>query len=309
MSNYLQMNGQNQFWYFLISGQTDDTTGIVGNFYAYGQHCGEALANALQAAAENDFLHHEATEASRLDILEDFEEPDDLIHISDLVLTGSKNYSYPLDTDENTFIPPVGIIKSTEEGNIDYELIKEGFVAYSADDSGLFEFELVADKSRLVSTFIQAIQVLPPPDKSEIHIKGFWGNQQSELWTNESIRTQDDIIQFLENNQVNILENGFVEFAIYVSDTATRLMLDEHKKIGFTTQNLELFNQFGRKMMELGFSQTSELRNLEFGFYHWHYRPADSVEGPEFRLLLLDAGFTFVKKWDEEYFQTAPEQE
>ncbi|MBU6122842.1 hypothetical protein [Hymenobacter siberiensis] len=103
------MQEQNQYWYFLIGGQSDDITGIVGNFYAYGPHCGEVLANALQAAAENDFLNPQATEAARLDNLEDFEEPDNLIQLSGSVMTGSKNCSYPIDPEEHVFIPPTGI--------------------------------------------------------------------------------------------------------------------------------------------------------------------------------------------------------
>jgi hypothetical protein len=32
-----------ELWYLFIDAQRDSETGIVGNFYAYGQHLGDAL--------------------------------------------------------------------------------------------------------------------------------------------------------------------------------------------------------------------------------------------------------------------------
>jgi hypothetical protein len=45
-----------QFWYFLIEGQQDNITGVYGNFYSYGEHCGESLYHALKAAKQNNFI-------------------------------------------------------------------------------------------------------------------------------------------------------------------------------------------------------------------------------------------------------------
>ena len=294
------MSTQRQYWYFLIGGPIDDSTGLVASFYTYGQHCGEAIANALQAATEEFGISQpEATEAARLDILDGFETPHDLIQLSELVFTGAKNYSYPLDT-EKDFIPPTGIIKGTEDGEFDYELVKENFIGYKSEGSNVYEFELVAEKSRLIDTFIQAITFLPPAEKLEITIQGHWENQSSELWIVDLAQTQLDVASFLLENQASILENGFVECMLYLAPGETRLILDEHKKIIHYTTDEAVFSSFGTQIMTLGFEQATELYNLEYGFYHWHYRPADSLDAPDFRVLLIDAGFRFVRSWGEE---------
>jgi hypothetical protein len=304
------MPTQAQYWYFLIGGPIDDSKGLVNSFYAYGQHCGEALANALQAATEElGISQPEATEAARLDILTDFEEPQDLIQLGNLVFCGPNNYSYPLDSSENDFIPPTGIIKSTEDGEFDYELIKENFIGYKSQGSDIYKFELVAEKSKLLSTFIQAIAFLPQAEKLEIIIQGHWEGQLSEMWVVNLAQSQLDAVSFLLENQSDILENGFVECALYSTNGQTKLLLDEHKKIRHYTKDEAIFSSFGMQIMELGFEQSTELYNLEYGFYHWHYRPVDSLDAPELRMLLIDAGFEFIKSWAEEASQQYPDLE
>ena len=38
---------KNELWYLLIDGQQDADTGVVGNFYAYGEHLGDALEKTI----------------------------------------------------------------------------------------------------------------------------------------------------------------------------------------------------------------------------------------------------------------------
>jgi hypothetical protein len=299
---------ENQYWYFLIGGQSDDTSGLIGNFYAYGQHCGDALDNALSAAIDTGYLHPEASEAARLDNLEEFEEPDDLVQLTELVFTGAKNYSFPLNTEEPEFISPTGIIKSTEDGQLDYEIIKPGFMAYRNEESDFFLFELVADKSKLIPTFFEALSFIPTPDTMAIHIKGHWEGGQSELWSFDLTNDIDYLLDFLTREQANTLDNGFIELSIFSLNGQTKLTLDEHKKILLQTKDEVLFADFGHNIMDLGFTQTTDLHSLEFEFYHWHYRPADSLDASDFRILLLDQGFNFIEKWDEDYGHIGIEQ-
>jgi len=78
----------------------------------------------------------------------------------------------------------------------------------------------------------------------------------------------------------------------------TNLTLDNHKKIQLHTKDEELFNDFGKKVMELGFEQTREFYNLEFGYHHWHYRPADSLNREDFKQLLKSKNFELVDSWN-----------
>ncbi|TVT38567.1 hypothetical protein FNT36_20510 [Hymenobacter setariae] len=304
------MPTKNQYWYFLIGGPTDDINGLVTNFYAYGEHCGEALANALNAATEElGIIKPEATEAARLDILSDFEEPEGLTRFNEWVLSGPTNYSYPLDSSENDFIPPTGIIKATEEGKFDYELIKEGFLALHSQEDNSFELELIAGKEKLLDTFIQSLKFISPIDRLEINIKGHWHNQKSELWAINVSELSAGIESFLLDNTTSLLQNGFIECTAVVDSGSTKLTLNEHKKVCFQTEDEKLFINFGEAIMALGFEQTTELCSLEYGFYHWHYRPTQSLDAPELRIFLLDTGFNFVESWEDELDEIYPETE
>ncbi|MDO7877195.1 hypothetical protein Q5H93_20785 [Hymenobacter sp. ASUV-10] len=305
------MSAPAQYWYFLISGHFDELTGVIGNFYAYGQHCGEALENALQAAAQEcGFNSPSASEAARLDTLEDFEEPDDLVALTSNVFRSAENYSYPLDTVEHEFIAPTGIIKSTEDGEFDYELIKNCFMAYKSGETGAYEFELVADKSRLINTFLQAVQFVLNPAQLSVIIRGHWEGQKSELWSKPLTQSDDNNpATFWEEQCSNLLENGFVDCLISWPQHETKLTLDEHKKITFHTLDESVFNDFGQRILALDFEQVTEQYGLDFGYYHWHYRPADSLDAPELRVLLLDAGFRFEKSWEDEPTEELPDSE
>ena len=82
----------------------------------------------------------------------------ELVEIADNVYMRPKTYTFPIDDPDKEFIPPVGIVKSVFEGEYEYDLIKENFVAFGADENGIFEFELVLEKENLIDTFIKTIQ-------------------------------------------------------------------------------------------------------------------------------------------------------
>ena len=56
-----------ELWYLLIDGQQDSNTGVFGNFYAYGNHLGDALDKTIKASSEYNFSNHNLIEASFLD--------------------------------------------------------------------------------------------------------------------------------------------------------------------------------------------------------------------------------------------------
>ena len=72
-----------EFWYYLIEAENDSDTGVFGNFFAYGPHCGQAMHEALEAAKLQNFLKPHVVEAERLDNIPDYIPPVDLIRLSD----------------------------------------------------------------------------------------------------------------------------------------------------------------------------------------------------------------------------------
>jgi hypothetical protein len=79
----------------------------------------------------------------------------------------------------------------------------------------------------------------------------------------------------------------------------TNLTLDDHKKIQLHTKDEGVFRHFIGQLINLGFEQTREFYNLQYGFHHWHYRPAESFTRREFKAMLEQQGFQLLDTWDE----------
>lgn len=97
----------NELWYFLIDGQQDTQTGVVGNFYAYGNHLGDALNRAIKASKEYNFSEQNLTEASYLDNFDVIENNKQLVQIGDGVFMRPTTYTFPYDDPDKDFVPPV----------------------------------------------------------------------------------------------------------------------------------------------------------------------------------------------------------
>lgn len=288
-----------QLWYFLIDGQQDTKTGIVGNFYTYGEHLGDALNKTVEAAKKQNFLNYNLTEASCLNSFEDIGDNHELVEIAKEVYMRTETYTFPLDDSDNEFIPPIGIVKSVYEGEYEYDLIKENFVAYGADDNGVFEFELVLEKKNLVSTFIKSIDFLPSVDGFWIYIKNYWENGPTELWVAKHFSDKEIIIEFLKNNKIDTLENGYLDLVVHSTIGETNLTLDDHKKIKLHTKDENVFNGFIGNIIDLGYEQTREFYSLEFGYHHFHYRLSESKSKEEFKMILVANKFELIDNWEE----------
>jgi len=282
---------QKEHWYFLIEGKQNMTKGVIGNFYAYGDHLGEAFRNALEAAGKNGFISPHGLEAERLDDNDEFQMPVDCVELDAKVSMRPSLHFYKLGEDEHLFLAPIGIIKGTKDDEFDYELIKENFVAYSRNENGLFEFKLVVSQYRLTDVFLKAIDFLPEVNGCWIYIRDYWDNGETELWASGKITGKEAIVTFFTDNKLSTIENGYVDCVVHSLIGETNLTLDEHKTIQLHTRDENVFNDFIAAIMNLGFEQTYDLYELEFGYHHWHYRPAGSLNRREFVDFLKTEGF------------------
>lgn len=288
-----------ELWYFLINGQADEATGLYGNFYAYGQHLGDALKNTFDAAKLQSFNNSNLIEASKLDNFALIENGEELVQLSDTVHMRPATHSFPFDDPDKEFYPPVGIVKATEEDEYDYDLIAENFVAYGQNEKGIFELELVVGKDRLKEMFIRTIGFLPAVDGFWIYIQPHWDDDKTELWVAKHFIATEHFTTFLEEQQNNTLENGYIKVVVHSLTGETNLSLDDHKKIQLHTKDEDVFRHFIGQLKDLGYEQTRDFYNLEDGFHHWHYRPVDSLTRPEFKTMLEKNNFELLDTWDE----------
>ncbi|QNR25160.1 hypothetical protein [Croceimicrobium hydrocarbonivorans] len=280
-----------QFWYFLIKGKLDDSTGGFCSYFSYGHRCGVALENIYAAAKKEGISKPTVIEMMRLDDWDDYKIPEAAIKVSEnsFRLPGTDTFS--LNSPSQVFTPPKGIAFSTEEGDFESELIKEGFVAYTKDENGVYEFQMVVDNSRLIEVFFKCANFIEPVDSLLIEMMEHWEMRTPELWAGKALCSKKEVLDFLKEHQSDTLENGFVELIVHSPIGLTNLRLCEHKKIQLHTESLEVFNSFIRAVINLGFKQTRDLYNIEYGYHHWHYRPSKSLNRDEFTQLLMDLDF------------------
>lgn len=288
-----------ELWYLLIEGQQDSDTGIFGSFYTYGTHLGDALEKTLKASAAYNFNNPDLIEASLLESLEQIDNADELIELDDAVYMNPTTHAFPSNDPDKSLIPPVGIVKSVDDGEYQYDLIKENFVAYGQNENGIFELELVVGKANLIDVFLKSILFLPSVDGFWIYIQPFWENDRTELWVAKHFTNSDLVTEFLKMHQKDTLENGNIKIVTHSLIGQTNLTLDDHKKIQLHTKDEEVFRHFIENFMDLGYEQTREFYSLENGFHHWHYRPAGSLTRPDFKSMLEQNQFELLDAWDE----------
>lgn len=288
-----------ELWYFLIDGQVDEATGLYGNFYAYGQHLGYALKNTFDVAKQERFNNPNLMEASKLEEFEDIEKPEELIQLSDLVHMRQTTYSFPFEDPETEFQPPIGIVKATGEDENDYHSIAENFVAYGQNEDGIFELELNVGKATLKDVFAKTINFLPSVDGFWIYIQSHWNDDKTELWVAKHFVEEELVVDFLEQQESNTIENGYIKIVVHSLQGKTNLTLDDHKKIQLHTKDEDVFRPFIEQLMDLGYEQTTEFYSLQYGYHHWHYRPSDSLPRTEFKAMLQQHKFELMDTWDE----------
>ncbi|MGK2863331.1 MAG: hypothetical protein ACSLE0_15470 [Chitinophagaceae bacterium] len=288
-----------ELWYFLISGQADDRTGLFGNFYVYGIHLGDASTKAFQAFENENYYNPNLVEASKLDNFEEIDRHSELVKLSEVVYMRQTTHSFPFADTDKEFIPPIGIVKSVDDGEYEYALIKENFVAYGQNENGIFEFELVVAKPDLINVFLKAISFLPTVDGFWVYIKNFWDNDKTELWVAKHFTDKKIVIEFLKTQQNNTSENGYLDLVVHSLEGETNLILDQHKTIKLHTKEEKVFKEFIGQIIELGYEQTREFYSLEYVFHHWHYRPANSLTRTDFKKMLVQNNFEMIDSWEE----------
>lgn len=288
-----------EFWYCLTHGLISKRRGAYANFYVYGEHLGEAYDLVLRNADKVGLTNCDLVEAQRLDTLDDFMLPEECGEISPEVYFKPELSVYRIKKKQKHYFYPTGIVKSTEDGENDAELIKNQFVAYPKDENGIYSFSMSPDKYLLGTLFFQSFDFIPSVDSIALFIEPEWDNEkETELWINKSMTDKHSIIEFLSKNISNTLNNGFVTTAVFCKIGETNLLIDSHKLLKLKTKDESVFNRFGKKIMDLGYKQTRNFYALEHGFYHWHYRPADSLDKKKFREHLTENGFEILD--DEE---------
>lgn len=279
-----------QEWYIFIEADYEDK-GVFANFYCKSDGIGDSIELIKPLAKKEGFKNLKFIEATRIDNIRNFEYPTEMIDLSPTVKMMQALSLFEKDRTEYSFTPPTGIIFDTEEGEHDIEKIKEQFVAYTKNENGIFRFELVIDENNLEQVFYLATKFLESIDGFWIWLHDHWEGKPKQLYFNKHFVAVEPVVDFLKTNSKNTIENGFIDIVVHSINGETNLTLNEHKKLSLHTKDEKVFNDFIDKIMGLGYEQTRDMYDIEFGYHHWHYKPANTFSRNEFCKFLVENNF------------------
>jgi hypothetical protein len=260
-------------------------------FWSPATYPGEAIESVLSACAQLGVTRAIARE---LDYLEFDASAENVVYDKKLnVFYGVERYSFPT---ESAFTAPTGIIWTGQKGEYDYDLIQEGFSFWKTDE-GIYELEVAIEKDKLFDSFISLMNVLPSIEVFWIRLAGDWENEsREELWTNEKLNTVAAITSYLTDRSADTIANGHVALTTYSNAGQTNLYIDTHKTIKVLTKSATIQRQMADSLKSSGFNELSEFHSLEYCYYHWHFRPAQSKSRKKFIRMLKQDGFRLWKE-------------
>jgi hypothetical protein len=151
--------------------------------------------------------------------------------------------------------------------------IRTGYTIHP--DPKLLVVEAQTDAEHLTDTFLGVLERLPSADNLEVRVLDHFENApQTDVWLTSRVDGRR-IISFLDDHDVELLENGHVELSIYIRAHKATLKLTEHKTVVWLSEGNALEGDVKKWMTELGLAPIDPFVTVA-SVPHFHFRPAKS---------------------------------
>ena len=241
-------------WYRIAVARPNATAQILA---AEGAHLGEAVA-AAEAHAKSYAIAADLANAAPLG--------ESLPRKPPVAVLGD-------DTDNTPdFRWPTGVLPQLGQ-TAKLAGARRGFVAHA--DPKLLIIEAMTDAEHLVDLFLGLVEHLPTADNLEVRVLDhFEDAQKTDVWLTSRVNAKA-IIRFLDDHDVDVINNGHVEVSVYVRAHKATLRLTEHKTVVWLAEERGLEADITRWLGELAVPRVDALRAVN-QVSHFHYRPAKS---------------------------------
>jgi hypothetical protein len=288
---------KNEEFYRVLIESVEPKQSFVQVFWCSAKHPGQAIDAVFRACAR---LGINNPIVSELDYLDLNTIPDDSFHEKKSnVWCAMERYTFPT---EKTFIAPLGIVGTSEQGEHEYEQIREGFQLTKSDD--IYEIEAVVERDNLLKTFFELAMRLPSIKVFWIRVAPDWEDRGWEqLWTNDKLNIIESISSFLASHFNDTVANGHVALTVYSDAGQTNLTIDTHKTIVVLTKSKKMQDRMAAGFRKMRFEELSKFYSLRYDYHHYHYRPTRSKSRRRLVAALKRSGF---KLWQQH--QVEPEE-
>lgn len=285
------MSEQNdtRFLYLLVECQYDDKTGFYLSCLAQNDGIDESrqkIADRLKLEGIQKCILAEVgvVDSSEIDMnkYESFN--------TNNTRLGLTRHEYASKDDYN-FVNPRGVVISSHSPvdrdglTLSYSLIK--------DDYATFAFEIVPDADTIESTIkVISSEIINELNFIGIYLDGNYDFKDSDynaIWVKKGQKSE--LINFLFDNKLNLLENGFVSVELGNENSNNRLRITKTKELNFWTDTSDQYETLKNRLIDIGYSYNKENVSTGKDFEHFIYRIIDSLDFDKLVQFLINNDF------------------
>ncbi|MDB4959954.1 MAG: hypothetical protein JWO36_7523 [Myxococcales bacterium] len=142
-------------------------------------------------------------------------------------------------------------------------------------DDNLLVMEAQTDAEHLIDLFLGIIERLPTADNLEVRVLDhFEDSEATDVWLTARVNAKK-VLRFLDDYDVELINNGHVELSVYVRSHKATLRLTEHKSVVWLAEGRALEAEVATWFRELHVPHVAQLVTVR-DMPHFHYRAAKS---------------------------------
>ena len=246
----------NLAWYRVAVGHPDAPPSLV---VAPGEHLGAAIA---AATSRHKGAWPIAVAAAAPD---------------EVPLGESVRKGIVVEKDAPTELPadlrwPTGIVPSLTVPGHKLAAMAPGWTRHPDDALLVIEAQVMVELGEL---FLGLVERLPVADNLEVRILDHHdGGGGEEVWLTPRLDVKR-AIRFLDDHDVELVDNGHVEVSLYLRKERSTLRLTEHKTVVWLSEDLATADRVAEWLAELEVPRVDALTTIA-DTAHFHYRPVRS---------------------------------
>lgn len=244
-------------WYRLALARPGAAPVLVA---ASGEHLGAAVAAAERHVAGGRAVAAEVASADRVPLGESVGKHP-VVTLGDAAPDDVPAFDWP-----SGVLPQLGRTESLRGAAPGYAI---------HPDERLLVIEAQADREHLVDLFLGIVERLPAADNLEVRVLDHFEDAgRTDVWLTSRVNAKR-ILRFLDDFDVDLIDNGHLELSVYVRAHRATLRLTEHKTVVWLAEERALEAEVVAWLRELGVPRAAPLVTIA-GAPHFHYRPARS---------------------------------
>lgn len=170
--------------------------------------------------------------------------------------------------------------------------VTAGIAVYERDGTAVLEAVVAGGQAR--ESYLEILERLPAVDNVEVRLADHDdGGDHDEIWLTPRLRDPRKALRFLDDLDVELLDNGHVDVAIYVREPRSTWRLTEHKTLVLLTDDPTLRPRILGWLGAAGLPLVEQLTAVS-GVPHLHYRPPAASDRQRLRAQLKKSGLRAV---------------